>query len=81
MPNGGVKHHRKVKTPEGKEIEQTDYFYGYKAHVSMNAEIGLISNLETRPGGAFDGHLFLLSGGQRSKTILTSENLFRRQSV
>ena len=54
----GVKHQRKVKTPEGKEIEQTDYFYGFKAHVSMNAETGLISSLETTPGGAFDGHHF-----------------------
>jgi IS5 family transposase len=54
----GVKHQRKVKTPEGKEIKQTDYFYGYKAHVSMNAETGLISSLETTPGRAFDGHHF-----------------------
>ncbi len=52
----GVKHQRKVKTPEGKEIEQTDYFYGYKAQVSMNAETGLISSLDITPGGAYDGH-------------------------
>jgi IS5 family transposase len=49
----GVKHKRKVKTPEGKEIEQTDYFYGFKAHVSMNAETGLISSLETTSGEAY----------------------------
>ena len=54
----GVKHKRKAKTPEGKEIEQTDYFYGFKAHVSMNAETGLISSLETTSGEAYDGHHF-----------------------
>ena len=55
----GVKHKCKVKTPEGKEIEQREYFYGYKAHVSMNAETGIISSLEITPGGAFDGHHFI----------------------
>ncbi|MBN2876615.1 MAG: transposase, partial [Bacilli bacterium] len=54
----GVKHKHKVKTPEGKEIDQIDYFYGFKAHVSMNAETGLISSLETTSGEAFDGHHF-----------------------
>ena len=47
-----------MKTPEGKEVEQTDYFYGFKAHVSMNAEAGLISSLDTTSGEAFDGHHF-----------------------
>jgi len=54
----GVKHKRKVKTQEGKEVEQTDYFYGYKAHISMNAETGIISSLDITPGAAFDGHHF-----------------------
>jgi IS5 family transposase len=54
----GVKHKRKVKTEEGKEEEQTEYFYGYKAHVSLNAESGLITSLETTSGEAYDGHHF-----------------------
>ncbi len=54
----GVKHKRKVKTEEGKETEQTEYFYGYKAHVSLNAETGLITSLEVTAGEAWDGHHF-----------------------
>jgi len=54
----GVKHKRKVKTEEGKDAEQTQYFYGYKAHVSLNAENGLITSLETTSGEVYDGHHF-----------------------
>jgi IS5 family transposase len=54
----GVKHKRKVKTEEGKEEEQTEYFFGYKAHVSLNAENGLITSLEVTSGEAYDGHHF-----------------------
>jgi hypothetical protein len=34
------------------------YFYGYKAHVSLNAENGLITSLEITSGEAYDGHHF-----------------------
>ncbi len=54
----GVKHKRKVTNGEGKEEEQTQYFYGYKAHVSLNAENGLITSLETSSGEVYDGHHF-----------------------
>lgn len=54
----GVKHTRKVKTPEGKEVEQIEYFFGYKSHVSLNAESGLITSLEVTSGEAWDGHHF-----------------------
>jgi IS5 family transposase len=54
----GVKHKRKVKNEKGEEVEQTEYFYGYKAHVSMNAQSGLITSLETTSGEAYDGHHF-----------------------
>ena len=54
----GVKHKRKVKNGEGKEEEQIQYFYGYKAHVSLNAENGLITSLETSSGEVYDGHHF-----------------------
>jgi len=54
----GVKHKRKAKTPEGKEFEQTDCFYGFKAHFSMNAETGLISSVEIISGEVYDGHHF-----------------------
>jgi IS5 family transposase len=54
----GVKHKRKVKNEEGKEEEQVQYFYGYKAHVSLNAENGLITSLECTSGEVYDGHHF-----------------------
>jgi len=54
----GVKHKRKVKNEEGKEIEQTEYFFGYKAHVSLNAHSGFITSLEVTSGEAWDGHHF-----------------------
>jgi len=47
-----------VKTEEGKTEEQTEYFFGYKAHVSMNAESGLITSLEVSSREAFGGHHF-----------------------
>ena len=54
----GVKRTRKVQTEKGKKEEQVQYFYGYKAHVSLNAENGLITSLETSSGQAYDGHHF-----------------------
>ena len=54
----GVKHTRKVKNEDGKEEKQIEYFYGYKAHISLNAESGLITSLETTSGEAPDGHHF-----------------------
>lgn len=54
----GVKHKRRVKTEDGKEEEQVQYFYGYKAHVSLNAENGLMTSLETTSGEVYDGHHF-----------------------
>jgi IS5 family transposase len=54
----GVKHTRKVKTEDGKEEKQKEYFFGYKAHVSLNAENGLITSLEVTSGEAYDGHHF-----------------------
>lgn len=52
----GVKHTRKVKDEHGETKEQREYFYGYKAHVSMNAENGVITNLVVTSGNAYDGH-------------------------
>lgn len=52
----GVKHSRKVKDEAGVEHRQTEYFYGYKQHVSLNAETGLITNVHHTPGNAYDGH-------------------------
>ncbi|NIT60217.1 MAG: transposase, partial [Aliifodinibius sp.] len=52
----GTKHNRKVEDERGNIKEQIEYFYGYKAHVSLNAESGMITNLVVTPGNAYDGH-------------------------
>lgn len=54
----GVKHTRKVQNEAGKEREQVEYFYGYKAHVSLNASNHLITSLECSSGEVYDGHHF-----------------------
>lgn len=52
----GVKNTKKVRDTEGNLIKQKEYFYGYKQHVSMNAEAGLITHVTHTPGNAYDGH-------------------------
>jgi len=69
----GVKHKRKVKTEDGQKEEQIQYFYGYKAHVSLNAENGLITCLETTSGEAYDGHHFTALVDQDLKQHLPVE--------
>jgi IS5 family transposase len=55
----GVKHKVKVKNESGQEEEQTQYFFGYKAHVSLNAANHLITSLKCTAGDAWDGHHLL----------------------
>jgi len=50
----GVK--RSAKASKGSKEQKTTYFYGYKAHASLNAESGLITSLVHTPGNAYDGH-------------------------
>ena len=52
----GVKHTRRMKDEEGRRVEQKEYFFGYKAHASLNAESGLITSLVHTAGNAYDGH-------------------------
>jgi IS5 family transposase len=52
----GAKGKKPVRDENGKKHEQTEYFFGYKAHVSLNAETGLITSLKVTPGSAYDGH-------------------------
>ena len=52
----GVKHSKKVHDQEGNTVEQKEYFYGYKQHVSLNAETGLITSATHTAGNAYDGH-------------------------
>jgi IS5 family transposase len=52
----GTKHSRKVKDEDGRTVKQREHFHGYKAHVSMNAESGIITSVITTPGNSYDGH-------------------------
>ena len=54
----GVKGKYKVKNQEGQEVERVKYFFGYKGHVSLNAESNLITSLEVTSGEVYDGHHF-----------------------
>ena len=53
----GVKHSRRVRDEKGRVVKQREYFYGYKMHVSMNSENGMITSVRVTPGNAYDGHL------------------------
>jgi hypothetical protein len=52
----GAKHSRQVTTSEGKAVKQTEYFYGYKGHVSLNSETELITSVRVTEGNRYDGH-------------------------
>jgi transposase len=51
----GAKRSRRVKDKEGKVSRKPMYFYGYKSHVSINGETGLITSVEVTSGNAPDG--------------------------
>jgi len=52
----GVKGNKLVRDEEGRRRKERLYFYGYKGHVSMNAQCGLITSIRASPGSAYDGH-------------------------
>jgi IS5 family transposase len=52
----GVKGKKVVRNEAGEKEQQREYFLGYKTHVSLNAETGLITSLKVTPGSAYDGH-------------------------
>jgi IS5 family transposase len=54
----GSKGRRKIKTVDGKTVETNKSFYGYKAHVSLNAESGIITSVVTTTGKLTDGKQF-----------------------
>jgi len=55
----GAKRSRQVKKENGETEKQTEYFYGYKMHMSLNAENGLITSVKATSGEAYDGHHFV----------------------
>jgi IS5 family transposase len=54
----GNKGRRKTKTADGKTVEVHKSFYGYKSHISLNAENGLITAVLPTTGKLPDGQQF-----------------------
>ena len=52
----GVKHTRTVRDENGHKRRVPEYFYGYKAHTSYNAEAQMITSVVVSPGQRYDGH-------------------------
>jgi len=52
----GVKHRRIERDADGKKVKRPEYFYGYKMHMSMNSESGLITGVVCTGGKQYDGH-------------------------
>ncbi len=46
----GGKGNKMVKDERGQRRKERVYFYGYKEHVSMNAQCGLITSIRASPG-------------------------------
>jgi IS5 family transposase len=51
----GAKGDQVVVGKDGKREKKTEYFYGYKAHVSLNAEAEMITSLRPGYGDEYDG--------------------------
>jgi len=51
----GVKGEKIVMSKDGRREKKTDYFYGYKDQVSLNAEAEMITSVKTGYGDEYDG--------------------------
>ena len=54
----GAKHRRRYRNAQGEVVEGVEYFYGYKAHTSMNAEAEIITSVVVTGGNEPDGKQF-----------------------
>lgn len=54
----GTKGKKKVRTVDGKTAIVNKSFYGYKTHLSLNAENGMITSVVPSPGNKTDGQQF-----------------------
>jgi len=54
----GAKHTKRRRKENGEVVKQTEYFYGYKMHTSMNAEAEMITSVVVTAGNANDGKQF-----------------------
>jgi len=54
----GSKGRKTVRTTEGNTVKVSKSFYGYKAHLSLNAESEIITSVVVTPGNKTDGQQF-----------------------
>ncbi len=54
----GTKGRKKVKTAEGKTVQVNKTFYGYKSHMSLNAEAEIVTAVVATAGNKTDGQQF-----------------------
>ncbi len=54
----GSKGRRKVKTADGKTVKVSKAFYGYKSHLSLNAEAQIVTAVVPTAGNKTDGQQF-----------------------
>jgi len=52
----GAKGNKLVVAKDGKKHRETEYFYGYKDQVSLNAETGLVTSVIPGWANDYDGH-------------------------
>ena len=52
----GAKGGKVVRGSDGKRHKETHYFYGYKAHVSLNADTELVTSVTPGYANEYDGH-------------------------
>jgi IS5 family transposase len=54
----GAKGSKMVKGENGEKVKVTKWIYGYKNHISVNAETNLITALTVTDASKYDGHVF-----------------------
>jgi IS5 family transposase len=54
----GSKGRKRVRTADGKTVLVNKSFYGYKTHLSLNTESGMITSVVVTPGNKPDGQQF-----------------------
>lgn len=71
----GVKHQKKFKDPKTKKIiKQKEFFYGYKAHTSLNAKTNLVTSITTNSGNNPDGKQFSVLVNKDNFTPIPRKN-------
>ena len=77
----GAKGNKVVETGEGRE-KRTEYFYGYKDQVSLNAESELVTTVLPGRADDYDGSTSLTMNGHKLKKLVERDgHTYRRQGL